>query len=155
MFCKYCGKEVPDESVFCTSCGDSIKDAKPSQTFQQNQVYSTQPVLVQVPVYSTQPVLVQVPQQVYGSYVGGISDKSMSTAALLAFFIGGFGAHRFYVGKTGTAVCMLVMAIVGILLSCIYIGIPLCLATGIWSLIDFVMILCGSFTDSYGRYLKK
>ena len=31
------------------------------------------------------------------------SDKAILPAFLLAFFFGVFGAHRFYVGKTGTA----------------------------------------------------
>ena len=33
-----------------------------------------------------------------------ISRKSRLVAFLLAFFLGMFGAHRFYVGKTGTAI---------------------------------------------------
>lgn len=33
-----------------------------------------------------------------------LKKKSMVVAYLFAFFLGIFGAHRFYVGKTGTAV---------------------------------------------------
>ena len=33
------------------------------------------------------------------------SDKKMVVAALLCFFIGIIGVHRFYVGKAGTANC--------------------------------------------------
>ena len=64
-------------------------------------------------------------------------QKSKMTAALLCFFLGGWGAHRFYVGKTGTAILMFLTA-----------G-----GCGIWSLIDFIMILCGSFTDDKGNPL--
>ncbi len=68
---------------------------------------------------------------------GGDSDKSRTVAALLCFFIGGLGVHRFYVGKVGTGVLQIVT-----------LG-----GLGIWLLIDFIMILVGSFKDSEGRTL--
>ena len=36
-----------------------------------------------------------------------ISSKSRLAITLLSFFLGGFGAHRFYLGKIGTAIAML------------------------------------------------
>ncbi|MBG3879089.1 NINE protein [Desulfovibrio oxamicus] len=36
-----------------------------------------------------------------GVRVRKYSARSKTTAALLAFFLGGFGAHKFYLGKTG------------------------------------------------------
>ena len=48
------------------------------------------------------------------------------------------GIHRFYVGKTGSGIAMLLT----------------CGGCGIWALVDFIMILVNSFTDKDGRPLK-
>lgn len=66
------------------------------------------------------------------------SPKSRLAAAVLAWFLGVFGIHRFYVGKIGTGVLMIVT----------FGGL------GVWVLIDFIMILIGSFQDKQGRYLS-
>ena len=62
------------------------------------------------------------------------TDKRILPAAILCFLFGVFGAHRFYVGKTGTAVAML-LTIGGL---------------GIWALVDFVLIVTSSFKDANG-----
>jgi len=67
-----------------------------------------------------------------------VSDKSRLAAALLAWFVGVLGIHRFYVGKVGTGILQL-LTIGGL---------------GIWALIDFIVILIGSFRDSHGRALQ-
>ena len=68
-----------------------------------------------------------------------MSDKKFLPALLLAIVLGAFGAHRFYVGKVGTAILQLVT----------------CGGVGIWTIVDIIMIATGSFTDKEGRKLSK
>ncbi|WP_223544582.1 TM2 domain-containing protein [Pseudomonas sp. A-B-19] len=62
------------------------------------------------------------------------AQKSTDVAYLLWFFLGGFGGHRFYLGKTATAVAQLIITIVGF-----FTLIPL-IVTGIWLLVDLFLI---------------
>ena len=82
------------------------------------------------------------------------SPCSFVAALLLCFFLGGFGAHRFYVGKTGTAIAQLLLTIIGVVLSIILVGYFLVAAVGIWVLVDLIMIIIGSFTDKNGLPVK-
>lgn len=66
-----------------------------------------------------------------------ISPRSRLAAALLAWFLGVIGIHRFYVGKVGTGILM-ILTLGGL---------------GIWVLVDFIMILVGSFRDKEGLRL--
>ena len=83
-----------------------------------------------------------------------VSPKSRLAATLLAFFLGEFGAHRFYIGKIGTAVVMLVLAIIGIATVWFFVGIAFLVAVGIWALIDFIFAVSGNMKDSQGRPIK-
>ncbi len=68
-----------------------------------------------------------------------MSDKSRLVAAVLCFFLGYLGIHRFYVGKIGTGVVWLLT------LGCFGIG----------ALIDLILILIGSFKDKDGNKIEK
>lgn len=74
-----------------------------------------------------------------------LSKKSRAVALVLALFLGGFGAHRFYVGKIGSAIAILLLTIT---IVCWWVG-------AIWVLVDFIMILIGTFTDKNGAKLLR
>jgi TM2 domain-containing membrane protein YozV len=82
------------------------------------------------------------------------SPKSRLTTALLALFLGVFGAHRFYVGKTKTAIVMLCLSIVGVATAWIVIGIPFILIISAWVLVDLIYAATGMATDSHGRVIS-
>ena len=80
-----------------------------------------------------------------------ISPKSRLGALLFCLFLGIAGVHRFYVGKRGTGLIMLLLSVVGFSLSVIMVGWPMLQAACVWALIDFILILVGSFRDRQGR----
>jgi TM2 domain-containing membrane protein YozV len=66
------------------------------------------------------------------------SKKGFVPTILLCFFLGTLGIHRFYVGKIGTGIVMLIT-----------LG-----GFGVWTLIDFIMIVLSKFTDKQGNYIQ-
>src|SRR6478609_7499982 len=70
-------------------------------------------------------------------YSGG-PGKSFITTWILSLLLGTFGADRFYLGKTGSAVAKLLTA-----------G-----GLGIWAIVDLVMTLTGNTRDIHGRPLE-
>jgi hypothetical protein len=65
--------------------------------------------------------------------------KDWLTTLLLCFFLGCMGIHRFYTKSTGIGVAQLLT-----------LG-----GCGIWTLIDFILILTGSYKDGNGQPLVK
>ena len=111
MYCKNCGKQIDDNAKFCDGCGTPATE-------------SNGPV---INIINSSPV----------TLAPGVSEKNKWIAFILCFFLGGFGIHRFYVGKTGTGILWL-------------FTMGLC---GIGSIIDLIVIVCGGFTDKFGNKL--
>jgi hypothetical protein len=108
---------------------------------------------------------------------GDVSPKSRLATSLLAIFLGGLGAHRFYVGKVGTAVVMLLIGIASLIcqfgamftsmvtpyedelppLWFLFWGLSMVFgaAVGVWALIDFIIAVTGNFRDSQGKIIRK
>lgn len=68
------------------------------------------------------------------------NKKSVGVTYLLWFFLGGLGGHRFYAGKTGSAIAILALTLLGLLLSMVGIGLFLLAIVGIWVLVDAFLI---------------
>ena len=66
------------------------------------------------------------------------SEKDFLAMMLLCFFLGYLGMHRFYAGKVGTGILMLLT-----------LG-----GFGIWTIIDFLYIVTGNFRDGRGFKIK-
>lgn len=66
--------------------------------------------------------------------------KSLALAYVLWFFFGGLGVHRFYLGRTGTGIAQLMMALIGGVLTLILIGWFVLAAEGIWLLVDLFLM---------------
>ena len=66
--------------------------------------------------------------------------RSTSVAYLLWFFLGGVGAHRFYLGRSGSGVAMLVLFVLGWATIAFVVGIFLLIPLGIWMLVDAFLI---------------
>lgn len=86
-----------------------------------------------------------VRQQVSSDQSGsGGGEKDKTTAALLAFFLGGFGAHKFYLGNIGIGVFYLLF---------FWTFIP-----SIIAFIEFIILLTmsnQSFNQKYNKRLTK
>lgn len=63
------------------------------------------------------------------------SRKSTAVSYLLWFFLGSFGAHRFYLGRNSTAIGQLALFLLGFL-TLMLTWIPL----GIWWIVDAFLI---------------
>jgi hypothetical protein len=102
-----------------------------------------------------------------------VSPKSRLATSLLAWFLGFLGVHRFYTGKIGTGVIMLILGVAAAL--CWiggFLGVldenraepifglwliagVLYFAVWIWMVIDFIMAVTGNFKDSQGKIIRK
>lgn len=120
---------------------DYTQSAQPSYYQQQAQPRYEQPSYNQPPIYAQQ-TYYQAAQQQPGY---GYAQKSKIVAGLLGLFLGGLGVHNFYLGYTGKAVAQLLLTLIGWI---ILIG-PI--ISGIWALIESVLILCSSYGSNWHR----
>jgi len=67
--------------------------------------------------------------------------KNKITAAILAFFLGGFGVHKFYLGRTGAGILYLVFC---------WTFIP-----AFFALLDFIILLTATEDEFNKQYNKK
>ena len=126
MFCRNCGKELIGTPEICLGCG-----AKPlaGNSFCQACGVATNPLAE---------ICIKCGARLAKAAAMDVSPKSRLVVTLLAWFLGCFGAHRFYLGKIGTAIAML-FTLGGL---------------GILALIDFIYAVSGSMKDKEGKLIK-
>lgn len=116
-FCKHCGEKIPEDAVLCTHCGRQVEELKQNQAAMPN-------ITIQNSNNSSN-VNTNTNTNVNGGLVHG-RWRNKWVAFLLCLFLGFFGAHKFYEGKTG----------MGILY--IFTGGLLCIGV----LVDLIVLLC-------------
>ncbi len=124
MFCRNCGKELLGTPEICVGCG-----AKPLTGHSFCQACGT-------PTDALAEICIKCGAGL--AKTEEFSPKSRLATTLLAWFLGEFGAHRFYLGKIGTAIAML-FTLGGL---------------GIWALIDFIIAVSGNMKDKEGKPIK-
>lgn len=139
MFCKNCGQPIDPGASICINCGfangagnnychNCGKPVNPGAAFCTGCGFAT--TAAPAPNYGgAQPV--------------AKGQKSKLVAVLLAFFLGGFGIHDFYLGYNKNGIIKIVLTV------CTGVG------GSIWALIDFIRLLTGSLNvDAAGIPLK-
>ncbi len=124
-FCSNCGSQLEAGAAFCQNCGTSVTAG--------NVPPQTAPGYVQAPPPQAAPGYVQAPPP---QIPAGYQQKSKIAAGLLGILLGALGIHNFYLGYTAKAVAQLLLSVLS---GGLLIGI-----SGIWGLIEGVMILTGS-----------
>lgn len=107
--CPHCGAPVTPGATKCDYCNNALTvqaQPEPQQPAYQQPAYQ-QPVQPQQPVYQ-QPVQPQQPVYPYAAGNPAINPawplKSKTTAGILGILLGGWGIHKFYLGKTGMGI---------------------------------------------------
>lgn len=116
--CPICGTKVPQEATKCFSCKSDIQELSVQDDLQ-----------------------VEEYEEEYCCDSEDIENQPVEflPTLLFAYFLGGFGIHRFYTGHT----------VLGVIQLLTFGG------CGIWSFIDFILLCFNKFTDEQGRQLRK
>ena len=83
----------------------------------------------------------------------GTHPKSKIAAALFAFFLGLFGAHKFYLGYTAPGVILLVATIAGIALVFVFVGLAVIFSIGVVTLIEAILYIAKSDEEFHETYV--
>lgn len=99
-FCKFCGGKIPEDSVVCTRCGRQVENT--------NQSGGNGGITINnaTNASSAATATAQAMQYPYNPYQYK-KQINKTTALLLCIFLGFFGAHKFYEGKSGMGVLYL------------------------------------------------
>lgn len=130
-YCKHCGQVIDADCIICPKCGkqvEELKAAHPDNIIINNNNNASSSA--SAAAYASA-----------GRYRDDVSPKSWLVTLLLCIFVGVIGVHRFYAGKIGTGIIMILLCWTGI--------------SAIWAVIDLIMIILSKFTDKRGRRIVR
>lgn len=107
-FCEYCGNKVHKEAVMCPKCGRQIERLKSEN---ENQ---------------TPQIVINNTNSMQGQMGGARKECDKWISLLLCLFLGFFGGHKFYEGKTGLGIIYIFTG------GLFFIGV----------IVDLIVILC-------------
>lgn len=90
-FCKHCGAKIPEDAVICTACGRQVEEMNKG---------AAQPSIV----INNANTNTNTNMNMNGMMK---TPKNKWVALLLCFFLGYFGAHKFYEGRIGLGILYL------------------------------------------------
>ena len=148
MFCKICGKEIPEGQELCEECKAKNHAEVVTEGATENNNNTQQGSTNEPPVQEATVVNNNQNNSNNSTYSNqNANAKSKMAAGLLGICLGSFGVHNFYLGYTGKAVAQLLITI----LSCF----TLSWVSYIWGFVEGIMILTGNInTDAQGNPLK-
>jgi hypothetical protein len=127
MYCRNCGNDVSEKAVMCVSCGTPPNAGDKYCHNCKAETNASSTICMKCGVSLKK----ENPQTGEG--------KDWLTTLLLCFFLGFIGVHRFYTGHTAIGVVQILT-----------LG-----GCGIWTLVDFIIIIVGNFKDAKGNLLVK
>lgn len=143
MYCKNCGKQIEDGKDLCDACAEAERNTTTVESEIPEQVYSSN----EGPIKTNNTSSSSNSSTVNSNSTTNPELKSKMAAGLFGIFLGSFGVHNFYLGYTGKAVAQLLIS----LLTC---GAGAAIS-GIWGLIEGILILTGSIDkDAQGNPLR-
>jgi len=143
MFCRNCGHELAGASENCMNCGAEPRAGTSFCPW------------CGAPTLPLAEICVKCGTRVAKKLELDISPKSRLATTLLAFFLGGLGVHRFYIGKTETAIVMLILGIGGAATTWLIVGYIFLTTVEIWALVDFCFAVTGRMRDKEDRLIQK
>lgn len=129
--CPKCDQAATLDTAFCGQCGHRFR----TQFLNRTQIF--------VPPPTAMPLNL------------GTEQKSKVAAALFAFFLGGLGAHGFYLGNTMMGVTLLVVWVLSLPLVLIGVGIFTLVAVHIICLIQVILYSSASDYDFQQKYVLR
>jgi TM2 domain-containing membrane protein YozV len=129
--------DMAGDTVDCPNCEQSIQIPAPVATdrpVRKKVVMKKRPPAVGGERSAAPQQERETPEPAIVEPQASVSEKRRLVAFLLCFLLGAVSAHRFYAGKTGSAIAQ-ILTLGGL---------------GIWLFVDLIMILIGKFGDKSG-----